>query len=140
MTLLYFLISSCEILNSFGLVVTPIFFNKIKFILSSLFFLSFLRYGIKDFIKDSFKFLPQNPKKIIFSGGGCRNIALMRRLGKFFKNKIISLEDINYNSDFIEAELIGYLAVRSLKNLPITFPGTTGVKKPISGGTLFKYL
>ena len=30
--------------------------------------------------------------------------------------------------------MFGYLAVRSIKKLPLSLPTTTGVKKPISGG------
>ncbi len=38
--------------------------------------------------------------------------------------------------DAVEAEAWAYLAVRSLKGLPITFPGTTGVAAPLTGGVL----
>jgi anhydro-N-acetylmuramic acid kinase len=37
----------------------------------------------------------------------------------------------------MEAELFAYLAVRSVKNLPLTFPGTTGVREPMKGGKIF---
>jgi anhydro-N-acetylmuramic acid kinase len=36
----------------------------------------------------------------------------------------------------MEAEAWAYLAVRCLKRLPITFPGTTGAPEPLSGGIL----
>jgi len=42
------------------------------------------------------------------------------------------------DGDAVEAEAWAYLAVRSLKGLPITFPGTTGVPTPRSGGVLAK--
>ena len=42
------------------------------------------------------------------------------------------------DGDAVEAEAWAYLAVRSLKGLPITFPGTTGVAKPLTGGVLAK--
>ena len=35
--------------------------------------------------------------------------------------------------------MICYLTARRMKNLPITFPTTTGVKKAITGGELLKY-
>ena len=38
----------------------------------------------------------------------------------------------------MEAEAWAYLAVRSLKGLPLTFPGTTGVAAPMTGGILAK--
>jgi anhydro-N-acetylmuramic acid kinase len=34
----------------------------------------------------------------------------------------------------MEAEAWAYLAVRCLRGLAITFPGTTGVTHPLSGG------
>jgi anhydro-N-acetylmuramic acid kinase len=40
--------------------------------------------------------------------------------------------------DAIEAQAFAYLAVRSLKGLPLTFPGTTGVPRPLTGGVLAK--
>ena len=41
-----------------------------------------------------------------------------------------------YHPDFIESQLMGLLAVRSINSLPYTFPLTTGVSKPLSGGEL----
>jgi anhydro-N-acetylmuramic acid kinase len=38
------------------------------------------------------------------------------------------------NGDAMEAEAWAYLAVRSIKGLPITFPTTTGVAQPMTGG------
>ena len=40
--------------------------------------------------------------------------------------------------DAVEAEAWAYLAVRSVRGLPITFPGTTGVRAPMTGGTWAK--
>ena len=37
----------------------------------------------------------------------------------------------------MEAEAFAYLAVRSLRGLPLTFPGTSGVAAPLTGGRLF---
>ena len=43
-------------------------------------------------------------------------------------------EAAGMDGDAMEAEAWAYLAVRSLKGLPITFPGTTGVPRPLTGG------
>ena len=43
---------------------------------------------------------------------------------------------LSLDGDFIEAEAWGYLAVRSLRGLPLTFPTTTGCRQPVSGGVL----
>jgi anhydro-N-acetylmuramic acid kinase len=41
---------------------------------------------------------------------------------------------MGWQGDAIEAQGFAYLAVRSLRGLPITFPGTTGVASPLKGG------
>jgi anhydro-N-acetylmuramic acid kinase len=38
----------------------------------------------------------------------------------------------------LEAQAFAYLAVRSLKGLPLTLPTTTGVPRPLTGGVLAK--
>ena len=45
-----------------------------------------------------------------------------------------SAEDVGWNADMIEAQAFAYLAVRSKLGLPISFPMTTGVPKPMTGG------
>ena len=45
-------------------------------------------------------------------------------------------DNLNINGNFMESELMAYLAARSIKNLPITFPMTTGVYKPMSCGKI----
>ncbi|MGH6621832.1 MAG: anhydro-N-acetylmuramic acid kinase, partial [Alphaproteobacteria bacterium] len=35
------------------------------------------------------------------------------------------------------AQAFAYLAVRSLRGLPISWPGTTGAPSPLHGGRLF---
>ena len=49
---------------------------------------------------------------------------------------MVCAAEIGWSGDYLEAEAFAYLAVRSLKKLPLTFPGTTGVKQPLSGGRL----
>ena len=53
----------------------------------------------------------------------------------FFNEKQLDLQ-----FDYVESELIAYLSARSIYKLPMTFPSTTGVKKPLSGGILYKSL
>ena len=43
---------------------------------------------------------------------------------------------IGWSSAYLEAQAFAYLAVRSLQGLPITFPSTTGVREPMTGGVL----
>lgn len=49
---------------------------------------------------------------------------------------VLAAEDVGWRGDFIEAEGFGYLAVRSLLDLPISFPMITGVPRPLTGGVL----
>ena len=58
----------------------------------------------------------------------------MELLAWYAETPVVPAEAIGCNGDAIEAEAWGYLAVRSMKNLPLTYPSTTGVPKPITGG------
>jgi anhydro-N-acetylmuramic acid kinase len=82
--------------------------------------------------------LPESPREWIVCGGGRHNAALMNALRSALSDSIVkSAEDMSWRGDFVEAEAIAFLAVRSLRGLPITFPKTTGVARPMSGGSLF---
>ena len=50
------------------------------------------------------------------------------------KNKIKLVDNFGVDGDFVESQAFAYLSVRSLLELPITFPNTTGCIKPITGG------
>ena len=89
-------------------------------------------------IVTSLELVPKKVKNIIIAGGGYRNIHLMDRLKEKLKIKVFNEKQIGINFDYIEAELIAYLSARSIYNLPYTFPSTTGVSKPSSGGILYK--
>ena len=41
-----------------------------------------------------------------------------------------------WSVDSLEAQAFAYLAVRSLRGLPITFPTTTGAPRPLTGGVV----
>ena len=49
------------------------------------------------------------------------------------------VDELNINGDFIESQAFGFLAIRSILNLPISFPETTGCKKPCTGGKIVKF-
>jgi anhydro-N-acetylmuramic acid kinase len=80
--------------------------------------------------------LPTPPSLAIVCGGGARNKTLMRELAERLPCKVASAEIFGWSTDAMEAQAFAYLAVRSLKNLPITFPLTTGVDKPLTGGII----
>lgn len=101
--------------------------------------LSFITaYGIVN----SFRHLPMLPKTLVVSGGGVHNGAIMKALKQLTqKNGIIILtaRSLGLCSDFLEAEAWAYLAIRSIYQLPITFPTTTGCDRPRSGGKLARH-
>ena len=49
------------------------------------------------------------------------------------------VDDYGIDGDFVESQAFGYLAIRSFLGLPISFPKTTGCKKPITGGKIIKF-
>ncbi|NDG05314.1 MAG: anhydro-N-acetylmuramic acid kinase, partial [Alphaproteobacteria bacterium] len=48
-------------------------------------------------------------------------------------------DHVGWNGDALEAQAFAYLAVRRLLNLPISFPSTTGVQKPMCGGLVHTF-
>ena len=84
--------------------------------------------------------LPRKVNNILIAGGGCKNIHLMNRLRERIKINFLNEAQLGLDFDYIEAELIAYLSARSIYKLPLTFPSTTGVSKPLSGGNLYQYL
>ncbi len=78
--------------------------------------------------------LPAAPQIFVLSGGGTHNGALTGNLRKLLPARVEIADDIGWNAEAIEAQAFGFLAVRSLKGLPITFPGTTGAPQPMTGG------
>lgn len=93
-------------------------------------------------IISSLKFLPRNLKKIYVCGGGSKNHALMQWLvaQMELRNNSITIEnEFEFgNIDFIEAQGFAYLAIRYLKNLPSSFPSSTGTNRETLSGVLFR--
>ena len=46
------------------------------------------------------------------------------------------IDDHGVDGDYVESQAFAYLAIRSYLKLPISFPNTTGCKKPTIGGEL----
>lgn len=80
--------------------------------------------------------LPKPPKIWIASGGGAKNPTMLAMISKAIGMPVEQASAINADGDFVEAQAFAYLAVRALKDWPITFPGTTGVAEPLTGGVL----
>lgn len=80
--------------------------------------------------------LPERPQRLAVCGGGRRNPALLKMLGTYAGVVIETAEDHGWDGDAIEAQCFAFLAVRSLRDLPFSFPTTTGVPHPMSGGKI----
>ena len=84
------------------------------------------------------KYLPRPPKKWLVTGGGRRNLYLMEQLATRLDIPVEPIESIGVRGDSLEAECFAYLAVRRLKELPSSFPTTTGVNRPLGLGEVYK--
>lgn len=80
------------------------------------------------------RWLPTLPRRWIVTGGGRRNPTIMRELGRRLGAPVMAAEDAGFDGDLVEAEAWAYLAVRSLRGLALSYPGTTGVPQPLTGG------
>ena len=76
--------------------------------------------------------------KVIVCGGGRKNKFLLKSISKKIKHKLVSIDKYGIDGDFVESQAFAYLAIRSYLNLPISFPSTTGVSKPCTGGIIIK--
>jgi anhydro-N-acetylmuramic acid kinase len=81
--------------------------------------------------------LPQPPGTWVIAGGGAHNPALVSMLrDRLGTAHVVRATDIGWSGDALEAQAFAYLAVRSLRGLPLTFPSTTGVANALTGGVL----
>jgi anhydro-N-acetylmuramic acid kinase len=87
-------------------------------------------------IAKSFDYLPKKPVALIAAGGGAQNPTLMAMLRARTSISVKTANEVGWRADAIEAQAFAYLAVRVLKGLPLTFPTTTGVRQPMTGGVI----
>lgn len=80
--------------------------------------------------------LQPRPTRLIVCGGGRHNPAIMAALRTRAGVEAIPAEAVGWRGDAIEAECFAYLALRVRAGLPISFPGTTGVARPMTGGRI----
>lgn len=80
--------------------------------------------------------LPIRIRRLIVCGGGRRNPVLMAMIAEAAGAEAVPAEAVGWRGDAIEAECFAYLAVRVMRGLPISFPETTGVPRPMTGGRM----
>jgi anhydro-N-acetylmuramic acid kinase len=83
--------------------------------------------------------LPPPPALVLVCGGGRKNQVLMAGLAARFTAPVQKVEAAGWDGDALEAQCFAYLAVRSLRGLPLSLPSTTGVPEPMTGGRLSKW-
>ena len=88
---------------------------------------------------NALKFLKLKPKEIILCGGGRKNKYIFERIKKLSNISINNIDKYKINGDFIESQAFAYLAIRSFLKKAISFPETTGVLKPTTGGDFIKF-
>lgn len=82
------------------------------------------------------RYFPASVVQWVICGGGARNPTLLRMIAEETRGKVVTAADLGWDGDGLEAQAFGFLAVRSLRGLPLTFPTTTGAPQPLTGGTL----
>ncbi len=81
--------------------------------------------------------LPKVPQSWIVAGGGARNLTLLRMLRERLAPATVEAADsLGWSGDAIEAQAFGFLAARGMKGLPLSYPDTTGVPFPMTGGII----
>lgn len=78
----------------------------------------------------------EQPKEIVVCGGGRHNPVLLAAIRERVGLPVSTAEDKGWRGDSIEAEAFAFLAARCRLGLPISFPGTTGVSTPMTGGRI----
>lgn len=80
--------------------------------------------------------LPKRPATLIAAGGGAHNPTLLAMLRERLGVEVVTADAVGWSGDALEAQAFAFLAVRSLRGLPLSFPTTTGVPRPMPGGVV----
>ncbi len=75
--------------------------------------------------------------KWLICGGGRKNKYLLESIkSNFDKINLDLIDQFEIDGDFIESQAFAFLAIRSLKRMPVSFPKTTRCKKSSTGGVI----
>ncbi|MEO0911521.1 MAG: anhydro-N-acetylmuramic acid kinase [Pseudomonadota bacterium] len=85
-------------------------------------------------IAASTRHMPHPPDRWLITGGGRQNATLMRMIAAHTNTPVDPVEAVGLDGDMLEAQAFGYLAVRVLRGLPTSLPGTTGARLAVCGG------
>jgi len=87
-------------------------------------------------VADAVRHLPARPKRLLVAGGGRHNPTMLGMIATATGLVVEATDTLGWNGDALEAEGFAYMAVRALRGLPISFPGTTGVPVAMTGGVV----
>jgi anhydro-N-acetylmuramic acid kinase len=89
-----------------------------------------------DCVAASLRHMPSPPTRWLVSGGGRKNLTMMRMLAERLDAPVDPVEAVGLDGDMLEAQAFAYLAVRVLRGLPTSAPSTTGCREPVCGGRI----
>ncbi|MGU3391086.1 anhydro-N-acetylmuramic acid kinase [Sphingomonas sp. M1A8_2b] len=87
-------------------------------------------------VAEALRHLPARPVRLLVAGGGRHNPTMLAMIAKRTGLVPEPTDGLGWNGDALEAEGFAYMAVRTLKGLAISFPGTTGVPVAMAGGVV----
>ncbi len=89
-------------------------------------------------VAEAVALLPERPAQLLVAGGGRHNPTMLAMIAERTGLTPQPVDALGWNGDAMEAEGFAYMAVRTLKGLPISFPGTTGAPQPLAGGVIHR--
>ncbi len=87
-------------------------------------------------VAEAARHFPEPPGRWLVCGGGRRNRTVMAMLAARTNAPVEPVEAAGLDGDMLEAQAFAYLAVRVLRGLPTSAPGTTGCRIPVCGGRI----
>ena len=87
-------------------------------------------------VAEALRHLPARPVRLLVAGGGRHNPTMLAMIAERTGLVVEPTDVLGWNGDALEAEGFAYMAVRALKGLAISFPGTTGVPVAMAGGVV----
>jgi len=88
-------------------------------------------------IVDAQKFLPRRVEEVFVSGGGARNLTLMRKLQETWGGTPVrTVEALGWDGRALEAVAFAVFAYQHVRGVPCNLPQVTGVKRAVVLGTM----
>lgn len=85
-----------------------------------------------------FEHFAHPPARLLVSGGGRHNRAIMAGLTAVLDCDVAPVEAVGLDGDMLEAQAFAFLALRVLRGLSTSAPATTGVAAPVGGGQIHR--